>query len=86
MNQEGLMEFIWFAIIGIVAGFLAGQLVKGHGFGLVGNLIVGVVGAFIGGFLSRVVGMPAGSLFGALAISTLGAVVLLIVAGMLKRA
>jgi uncharacterized membrane protein YeaQ/YmgE (transglycosylase-associated protein family) len=80
------MEFLWFAVIGIVAGFLAGQLIKGHGFGVVGNLIVGVLGAFIGGFLSQMVGITASSLFGALAISTLGAIVLLLVAGMLKRA
>jgi len=80
------MEFLWFAIIGMIAGFLAGQVIKGHGFGIVGNLVVGVVGAFIGGFASRLVGITASSLFGALAISTLGAIALLIVAGMLKKA
>ena len=80
------MEFLWFLIIGLVAGFLAGQLIKGHGFGIVGNLIVGVVGAFIGGFLSRMIGITASNLFGALAISTIGAVLLLVVVGMLKRA
>jgi uncharacterized membrane protein YeaQ/YmgE (transglycosylase-associated protein family) len=80
------MEFLWFALIGIVAGFLAGQVVKGHGFGLVGNLVVGVVGAFLGGFLAQSVGIGASSLFGALAISTVGAIVLLVVVGMLKRA
>ena len=80
------MEFLWFAVIRMVAGFLAGQLIKGHGFGIVGNLVVGVVGAFIGGFASRLVGITASSLFGALAISTLGAVLLLVVVGKLKKA
>ena len=46
------MSFIWFAIIGIVAGWLAGQLMKGRGFGLVGYLVVGVLGAVIGGWLA----------------------------------
>ena len=42
---------IWFILIGLAAGFLAGKVVKGHGFGLLGNLIVGVIGALLGGFL-----------------------------------
>jgi uncharacterized membrane protein YeaQ/YmgE (transglycosylase-associated protein family) len=80
------MEFLWFAAIGIVAGFLAGQIMKGHGFGLVGNLIVGVAGAFLGGFLSRMVGVTASSLFTALLISTVGAVLLLFIVGERREA
>ena len=45
------MNIIWFLLIGLVAGWLAGQLMKGRGFGIVGNMIVGVVGAVLGGFL-----------------------------------
>ena len=45
------MNIILFLLIGLVAGWLAGKIMKGKGFGLVGNLIVGVVGAFIGGFI-----------------------------------
>jgi uncharacterized membrane protein YeaQ/YmgE (transglycosylase-associated protein family) len=44
------MEFVWFILIGLCAGWLAGQFMKGSGFGLVGNLIVGVIGALLGGF------------------------------------
>ena len=44
-------NWIWFILIGLVAGFLAGAVVKGHGFGLLGNLIVGVIGALLGGFV-----------------------------------
>jgi uncharacterized membrane protein YeaQ/YmgE (transglycosylase-associated protein family) len=45
------MAFLWFLLIGLAAGWLAGQLTKGGGFGLVGDLVVGVVGALLGGFL-----------------------------------
>ena len=45
------MGLIWFLVVGVVAGWLAGVLVKGGGFGLVGDLVVGVIGAVLGGFL-----------------------------------
>ena len=45
------MEYVWFILIGIAAGWLAGQIMKGGGFGLIGDLIVGVIGALLGGFL-----------------------------------
>jgi uncharacterized membrane protein YeaQ/YmgE (transglycosylase-associated protein family) len=80
------MDLVWFLIIGLIAGWLAGQFMKGGGFGLVGNLIVGVVGAFIGGFLFRLLGLTAGGLIGNLVVATVGAVVLLWIARMVKRA
>ena len=80
------MNILWFAIIGIVAGWLAGQIMKGRGFGLVGNLVVGVIGAIVGGQLAGAIGLGASGLLGALVIATLGAVVLLAVVSALKRA
>ena len=80
------MNILWFAVIGIVAGWLAGQIMKGRGFGLVGNLVVGVIGAIVGGLLANSVGLGASGFLGALVIATLGAVVLLAVVGALKRA
>jgi uncharacterized membrane protein YeaQ/YmgE (transglycosylase-associated protein family) len=80
------MNILWFAIIGIVAGWLAGQIMKGRGFGLVGNLVVGVIGAIIGGQLAGAIGLGASGLLGALVVATLGAVVLLAVVSALKRA
>ena len=80
------MNILWFAVIGIVAGWLAGQIMKGRGFGLVGNLVVGVIGAVVGGLLANSIGLGASGLLGALLIATLGAVVLLAVVGALKRA
>jgi uncharacterized membrane protein YeaQ/YmgE (transglycosylase-associated protein family) len=80
------MELLWFLIIGLIAGWLAGQFVKGGGYGLVGDLIVGVVGAFIGGFLFRVLGLSAYGFIGTLVMATVGAVVLLIIIRAIKRA
>jgi len=54
------MEFLWFILIGLAAGWLAGQLMKGGGFGLVGDIVVGVIGALLGGFLFSTFGVSAG--------------------------
>ena len=54
------MEFVWFILIGLAAGWLAGQLMKGGGFGVIGDIIVGVIGALLGGFLFRTLGVSAG--------------------------
>jgi uncharacterized membrane protein YeaQ/YmgE (transglycosylase-associated protein family) len=73
------MDFLWFALIGLVAGWLAGQFLKGSGFGLVGNLIVGVLGAILGGALFGVLGIGANNLLGSLVTATVGAIVLLLI-------
>ena len=74
------MGLLWFLIIGLVAGWLAGMLVKGGGFGLIGDLVVGVVGAFLGGFLFGALGISGGGGFiGSVAVATIGAVVLLFI-------
>ena len=59
------LDILWFIIIGVAAGWLAGQIVKGGGFGLVGDLVVGVIGALIGGFLLGHVGVFTGLIAGA---------------------
>lgn len=68
---------LWFLIIGIVAGWLAGQISRGHGFGLLGDMIVGVVGAFLGGFLFNLIGINAYGTIGSIIVATIGSVVLL---------
>jgi uncharacterized membrane protein YeaQ/YmgE (transglycosylase-associated protein family) len=81
------MNLILFLIIGLAAGWLAGQIMKGRGFGMIGNLIVGVVGAFLGGFLFSSLGISAGgSLVGSLITAVIGAVVLLFLVGLIKKA
>ena len=66
-------SLIAFLLIGLVAGWLAGLIMKGGGFGLIGNLIVGVIGAFIGGFVFSLLGVSAGGLLGAIVTATVGA-------------
>jgi uncharacterized membrane protein YeaQ/YmgE (transglycosylase-associated protein family) len=80
------MHLLWFLIIGIVAGWLAGQLMKGGGYGLIGDLVIGVIGAFIGGWLLGALGIYAGGLIGTLVTATIGAVLLLFLVRLIKRA
>jgi uncharacterized membrane protein YeaQ/YmgE (transglycosylase-associated protein family) len=79
-------ELIWFLIIGIVAGFLAGKIMKGSGFGVLGDLVIGILGAFLGGWLFGLLGIAAGGLLGALVTATIGAVVLLYLVRVLRHA
>lgn len=81
------MSFIWFLFVGAIAGWLAGTLVKGGGFGLLGDIVVGIIGAFVGGYLFRTFGVSAGGgLIGSILVATVGAVVLLLVIRLVKRA
>jgi uncharacterized membrane protein YeaQ/YmgE (transglycosylase-associated protein family) len=81
------MQFVWFILIGLVAGWLAGTLVKGGGFGVVGDIVVGVVGALLGGWLFSALGVSSGgSLIGAIIVATIGAIVLIFILRLLKRA
>lgn len=76
---------IWFVLVGLVAGWLAGVLVKGGGFGLAGDIAVGILGALIGGFLFQTLGVGAHGLLGAILVATVGAVVLLVVLRVIRR-
>ena len=76
-------------VVGIVAGWLAGTLVRGYGFGLVGNLVVGVIGAFLSTWLLPKLGLvfSVGSpIVTAILYATIGAVVLLLLIGLVRRA
>ena len=70
-------SIVYLLLIGLCAGWLAGQITKGGSFGVVNNLIVGVIGAVLGGVLFRLVGLHAYGLVGQLVIATVGALVLL---------
>ena len=80
------MDLLWFLIIGVVAGWLAGQLMKGGGYGLIGDLVLGIVGAFVGGWILGWAGVTTGGLIGRLVSATFGAVVLVFLVRLLKRA
>jgi uncharacterized membrane protein YeaQ/YmgE (transglycosylase-associated protein family) len=74
-------------IIGAIAGFLAGLVVKGYGFGTVGNIVVGIVGAFLGGALLPRLGVFAGGdIVGQIIVATIGAIILLVLIGVVRRA
>jgi uncharacterized membrane protein YeaQ/YmgE (transglycosylase-associated protein family) len=81
------MNFIWFVLIGLCAGWLAGRLVKGGGFGVVGDIVVGVIGSLLGGYLFSVLGVSTGGgLIGSLIVATIGAIVLLYGLRLIKSA
>jgi uncharacterized membrane protein YeaQ/YmgE (transglycosylase-associated protein family) len=79
------VNLIWFLLIGLAAGWLAGQLVKRRRTDWVENLVVGVVGALIGGFLFGVLGVSAPGLLGSLLSATVGAVIFLFLLRYLRR-
>lgn len=79
------MSILWFLIIGALAGWIAGELTKGHGFGLIGNLVVGILGALLGGFLFDILHVGAYGLLGHLVMSVIGAVVLLFILSFIKK-
>ena len=85
-HSKGHMEhWIWFILIGLAAGFLAGAVVKGHGFGILGNIVVGIIGAVLGGFIFSLLGVAATNTLGRLISAFVGAIVLLIAIGFVKR-
>ena len=80
------MHIVWFILIGLAAGWLAGKMMKGKGFGVLGNIVVGIIGALIGGFLFRLLGIyPDGGLIASLVVATVGAVVLLFLLRLIKK-
>jgi uncharacterized membrane protein YeaQ/YmgE (transglycosylase-associated protein family) len=80
-------SLIWFLIIGAIAGWLAGLVMKGRGFGLLGDIVVGIIGAFLGGWVFGKLGVSfGGGLAGSLIVAFLGAVILLFLVRLIKRA
>ncbi len=79
------MHLLYFLLIGLIAGWLAGQIMKGKGFGLIGNLVVGCIGALVGGFLFELFGIFTRGLIGSLVAATAGALVLLWVISLVKK-
>ena len=83
----GIESILILLLVGAVAGWLAGQLVKGYGFGLLGNIVVGIVGAFIAGLILPRIGLAmGGGILAAIVHATIGAVILLLLIRVIKRA
>ena len=80
------MHIVWFLVIGALAGWLAGILTKGRGFGILGNMIMGVVGAVIGGHIFQFVGVSAGGGFwGSLITALIGALILIFIINLIRK-
>ncbi|HUX09584.1 MAG TPA: GlsB/YeaQ/YmgE family stress response membrane protein [Terriglobia bacterium] len=71
------MQLIWFLIIGLLAGWLAGHVMRGRGFGLLGDMVVGVVGAWLGRALLHVFGLYSVGFIGSLVTALIGAIILI---------
>jgi uncharacterized membrane protein YeaQ/YmgE (transglycosylase-associated protein family) len=80
------MSLIGFLIVGLIAGWLAGRLMSGGGFGLVGNIVLGVVGAVVGGHVLGLIGYGGGGFVADIIVATLGAAGLLALVRVIKRA
>ena len=80
------MGLLWTLLIGIAAGWLAGQVMKGGGYGLVGDLVLGILGSFAGSWIFRMLGIASFGLIGQLVVSTIGAVALVAIVRAIKKA
>lgn len=79
------MGFIWSIIIGIVAGYLAGKIMRGGGFGVIVNLILGIIGGVLGCWVFSLLGISAGGILGSLITSTVGAILLLWIGSLFNK-
>lgn len=82
LAPESILAWI---IIGAIAGWLAGLLVKGYGFGLIGNIVVGILGAGVAGLLAPRLGLYTESAGGNIIAALLGALILLAIAGLIRH-
>src|ERR1041385_4237399 len=85
-SAMSLTGLIWFLLIGLIAGWLAGQIMRGGGYGVVGDMIVGVIGALIGGWLFGALGIGVGGLIGSIITAFVGAVILIALLRVIRRA
>ena len=84
MDAHGILAWI---VIGIVAGWLAGKIMSGGGYGFIGDIVVGIIGAFIGGYLAGVLHINiGGGMIASIITATVGAVLLVFILRMVKRA
>lgn len=79
------LGILWSIIIGILAGAIAGWIMKGSGFGIIWNLIIGLIGSVLGGWIYGLFGFSTGSIWGVLLMSVIGAVVLLFIVSLFRR-
>lgn len=79
------MGFLWYIIIGIAAGFLTGKIMRGGGFGVIINLILGIAGGVLGGWVFGLLGIAASGIIGSLITATVGAILMLWIASLFNK-
>jgi uncharacterized membrane protein YeaQ/YmgE (transglycosylase-associated protein family) len=72
-----MTNVLWWLVVGLIAGFLASRVMRGGGYGIVGDIVVGIIGAFIGGWLAGLLGLGSFGLFGTIVVAFIGACILL---------
>lgn len=80
-----LESFLLFLFIGLVAGWLAGMVMKGSGYGMLGDIVIGIIGSFLGGLVFGLLGLGASGLIGSIIVSFVGAIVLIFILRTLTR-
>lgn len=80
-----IIDLLIFLAVGALVGWLAGLIVKGRGFGLIGNIVVGIVGAILGGYIFGWLGITTGGLAGSIIMATIGAILLLYIIRLIKK-
>jgi uncharacterized membrane protein YeaQ/YmgE (transglycosylase-associated protein family) len=81
-----MMDLLYYIVIGLIAGWLAGRILKERSMGLLGNLVIGVIGAVLGAYIFEFFGISSGGLIGTLISAVIGAVILLYVIQALRKA
>jgi len=85
-KEDQDMGLLWILLIGLIAGWLAGIIMKGSGYGVIGDIIIGILGALIGGHLLGWLGVATYGLVGSLLAALLGAIILIFIVRLIKRA
>ena len=80
------MDILWFLLIGLIAGWLAGLIMRGGGYGIVGDIIIGIIGSVVGGLLFWAIGLSAYGTLGSIVMAVIGAIIFIFALRILKRA
>ena len=81
-----ISSLIWWVVVGLIAGWLAGKIMKGGGYGVVMDIVLGIVGAVVGGWLVGILGIHAGGFLSTILVAILGAVLLIWLTRLIKKA
>jgi uncharacterized membrane protein YeaQ/YmgE (transglycosylase-associated protein family) len=81
-----ITSLIWWVVVGLIAGWAAGKIMRGGGYGAVMDIILGIVGAVVGGWLLGAIGIHAGGLIGTIVVAIIGAIFLIWLTRLLKKA